>query len=50
LPPYRPVITDLEHYTNRRVKDIDCTVVTKLDAAVPSRRPPPRDVLPKALP
>jgi O-antigen/teichoic acid export membrane protein len=45
LPPYRLVITDLEHYTNQRVKDIDCTVVTKLDAAAASRRSLPRDAL-----
>jgi hypothetical protein len=45
LPPYRLVITDLEHYTNQRAKDIDCTVVTKLDAATASRRSLPRDAL-----
>src|SRR5215217_6439441 len=45
LPPYQPVTTGLEHYTNFALNDIDCAVVTDFDTAVPPSRSLRRDAL-----
>src|SRR5215217_5715822 len=37
-PPYQPVTTGLEHYTNIARNNIDCAVVTQFETVVPRRR------------